>query len=130
MTLVCGHDAAGGKTGGGAGAGRRRRQPNWSSPRPRFCADEGEAPHHHRKQSAWTKYIYTMYSKLQSQLLTHDRAKWLDFYGQTSLKLHVRVCHGNVIAIDSPSARHKIFKIDDQKTLSHGYSNEDHVYLH
>uniref|UniRef100_A0A0D9ZLY9 DUF834 domain-containing protein n=1 Tax=Oryza glumipatula TaxID=40148 RepID=A0A0D9ZLY9_9ORYZ len=31
--------------------------------------EDGEAPHHHhRKQSAWTKYIYTMYSKLQSQL--------------------------------------------------------------
>uniref|UniRef100_A0A0E0DF59 Uncharacterized protein n=1 Tax=Oryza meridionalis TaxID=40149 RepID=A0A0E0DF59_9ORYZ len=30
---------------------------------------QGEAPHHHhRKQSAWTKYIYTMYSKSQSQL--------------------------------------------------------------
>ncbi|BAF14960.1 Os04g0469700 [Oryza sativa Japonica Group] len=72
---------------------------------------QGEAPHHHhRKQSAWTKYIYTMYSKLQSQLgsLIGFRAKWLDFYGQTSLELHVRVCHRNVIAIDSPSAQ--VFK--------------------
>jgi hypothetical protein len=31
------------------------------------------------------------------------RADWLDFYGQTSLELHIRVCHRNVIAIDSPS---------------------------
>jgi hypothetical protein len=40
--------------------------------------------------------------------LSGFRAKWLDFYGQTSLELHVRVCHRNVIAIDSPSAQ--VFK--------------------
>lgn len=43
------------------------------------------------------------------------RGSWLDFYRQTSLKLHIWVCHRNVIAIDSPSARHQVFK--NQKTM-------------
>jgi hypothetical protein len=39
------------------------------------------------------------------------RADWLDFYGQTSLELHIRVCHRNVIAFDSPSIiEHKVME--------------------
>jgi hypothetical protein len=106
----------------------------------------------HLNQSPWTKYIYTIYSKLQSQLphasymarcsvpphvfslpltdwlfihgcpvhtytvssmwtleQSRFRGDWLDFYWQTSLKLHIRVCHRNVIAIYSPSARCQVF---------------------
>uniref|UniRef100_A0A0A9DVK8 Uncharacterized protein n=1 Tax=Arundo donax TaxID=35708 RepID=A0A0A9DVK8_ARUDO len=39
------------------------------------------------------------------------RADWLDFYWQTSLELHIRVCHRNVIAIDFPSIiEHKVMQ--------------------
>jgi hypothetical protein len=43
------------------------------------------------------------------------RADWLNFYWQTSLELHVRVCHRNVIAIDPPSARRQVFKDGEGK---------------
>lgn len=41
---------------------------------------------------------------------SRSRGSWLDFYWQTSLKLHIRVCHWNVIAVNSPSARRQVFK--------------------